>query len=481
MKLTALFFLSLSLIPAARACDLSVQNVNLLEIEKRQMQKNVDVEITDGKISAIHAHQPKGVCAQTLDGSGEFLMPGLVDMHVHSDAIFLPRETGYTTIKNTIPLTLEQSGAMLLAGGVTGFLDLCSAPQDEIFAMRNKQRAGKLKIDMPDIYAAGTCITSKWFDRSGDPSQFNDEKEIADVTTLEKDDTYSEAYPTVNGKTIYGYMVKEKKSELKKIDALLAKRPDVVKVFYTVTWDEGAQYPSLHADTIKEIAKRAAAKGIPVLAHALAWKEQLPLLDSGITGFAHSPDDAMPKDMSAFNEFKRAETFYVTPTVTVYTALKKLEEEIDDPLLAKVLTAAGGDVKKQTLSKFKNMRGVVKENMEKVKDGFFERFEKNMIKNVRKYKSDERFQIIAGADSSNLGLFLGFAIHQELQSMVEDIGFSPWEALETATIVPGKFFGVNYGSKVGDIANLVLLKKSPIDDISNTRTIDQVILRGKPL
>lgn len=465
----------------AFACDLSIQSVNLLDIEARQVQKNVDVEVTDGKISAVVAHKENSGCEETLDGKGKFLMPGLVDMHVHSDAIFLPRETGYNTIKNTIPLTLEQSGAMMLAAGVTGFLDLCSAPQNEIFAMRDKQRAGKLKTDMPDIYAAGTCITSKWFGHVGDPGQFNDEKEIADVTYLEKDDTYEEAYPTVNGKKIYGYMVKEKKSEFKKIDALLAKKPDVVKAFYTVSWDEGAEYPSLHADSIREIAKRAAAKGIPVLAHALNWQEQLPLLDSGITGFAHAPDDSMPRDMSRFKSFQSSAPFYVTPTVTVYTALKYLEEELGDAFLGKILAAAGPEVKKQTLAKFRGQRGEVKENMNKVKDMFYQRYQESMIKNVRKYQKDNRFTIMAGSDGSNLGLFLGFSLHQELRAMVEDIGFSEWEALESATIVPGKFFGVRYGSKVGDVANLVLLGNSPVEDIMNTRSVERVVLRGKVL
>lgn len=173
--------------PSNQKCETAVTGVNLIDLETRKILANVDVSMGGGRITAIRKHRDeKPECKKTVDGRDKFMMPGLVDMHTHADAVFLPRANGYVKINNFIPLTLQQAGKMLLTAGVTAFLDLCSAPQDEILGMRDRQRSSGLPFDMPDIYSAGSCITSKWFDKEGDPAQYNRQKQIVDVTFLEK-------------------------------------------------------------------------------------------------------------------------------------------------------------------------------------------------------------------------------------------------------------------------------------------------------
>ncbi|MFY9550496.1 MAG: amidohydrolase family protein, partial [Thermoanaerobaculia bacterium] len=74
-----------------------------------------------------------------------------------------------------------------------------------------------------------------------------------------------------------------------------------------------------------------------------------------------------------------------------------------------------------------------------------------------------------------------FSLHQELQRFV-DAGFTPLEALQTATINPASFLEkfLDYGTVAnGKIADLVLLDANPLDDIRNTRRIRAVIANGR--
>lgn len=75
----------------------------------------------------------------------------------------------------------------------------------------------------------------------------------------------------------------------------------------------------------------------------------------------------------------------------------------------------------------------------------------------------------------------GLAVHFELQALVQ-AGLSPLAALQTATLSPARFFAVEdkLGSiATGKLADMVLLKKNPLDDIRNTRQIAAVFCRGQ--
>jgi imidazolonepropionase-like amidohydrolase len=89
---------------------------------------------------------------------------------------------------------------------------------------------------------------------------------------------------------------------------------------------------------------------------------------------------------------------------------------------------------------------------------------------------------MAGTDTAP-GVYImpGFSLHDELANFVE-AGFTPMEALQTATSNPAKFLELEntLGSvEPGKIADLVLLSQSPLKDIRNTRTISMVVANGR--
>ena len=85
--------------------------------------------------------------------------------------------------------------------------------------------------------------------------------------------------------------------------------------------------------------------------------------------------------------------------------------------------------------------------------------------------------LLAGTDSVEP---LGSSLHLELQLLVAS-GLTPMEALQTATRNPAFYFGTLplMGTlEEGKVADIVVLKANPLEDIRNTRKIDGVVMRG---
>jgi tetratricopeptide (TPR) repeat protein len=90
-------------------------------------------------------------------------------------------------------------------------------------------------------------------------------------------------------------------------------------------------------------------------------------------------------------------------------------------------------------------------------------------------------KILAGTDFPNPYVFPGFNLHEELELLVE-IGMSELEALQAATSGAAAFMKktADFGTlEEGKVASIVLLSDNPLENISNTRTIEAVIQRGQ--
>jgi imidazolonepropionase-like amidohydrolase len=88
--------------------------------------------------------------------------------------------------------------------------------------------------------------------------------------------------------------------------------------------------------------------------------------------------------------------------------------------------------------------------------------------------------VAAGSDAANQLLVPGAALHQEMAELVA-AGFTPIEAISAATRRGAQVLGTDSVGMVapGRIADLVVLNRNPAQDISATRDIALVILRGR--
>jgi imidazolonepropionase-like amidohydrolase len=90
-------------------------------------------------------------------------------------------------------------------------------------------------------------------------------------------------------------------------------------------------------------------------------------------------------------------------------------------------------------------------------------------------------RILAGSDPGIAGVFFGSSLSEELELLVK-AGFTEAEALRAATLSPAEFLGLeeDLGTiEVGKLADLVLLRGNPLEDIANTRDISAVVFDGR--
>jgi len=89
---------------------------------------------------------------------------------------------------------------------------------------------------------------------------------------------------------------------------------------------------------------------------------------------------------------------------------------------------------------------------------------------------------LAGTDTPpGVYIFPGFSLHEEMQRFV-DAGFTPLEALQTATLNPARFFAMEdqLGTiEPGKLADLVLLSANPLENIANTQKIVAIVANGQ--
>jgi imidazolonepropionase-like amidohydrolase len=89
--------------------------------------------------------------------------------------------------------------------------------------------------------------------------------------------------------------------------------------------------------------------------------------------------------------------------------------------------------------------------------------------------------LMAGTDLSVPGVIPGFSLHDEL-AIWQDAGIPAADILRSATLVPARFMGL--GDRLGSLAegktaSMVLLRANPLEDIGNARNIEAVFLRGR--
>ena len=100
---------------------------------------------------------------------------------------------------------------------------------------------------------------------------------------------------------------------------------------------------------------------------------------------------------------------------------------------------------------------------------------------LTKIMYDNGVQILSGSDIPNFGLIPGVSLHNELELLTE-AGINPLEVIEIATNNGAKALDID--DRVGTIepgkqADMIILASNPIENMSNTKGIEAVIVDGR--
>ncbi len=85
--------------------------------------------------------------------------------------------------------------------------------------------------------------------------------------------------------------------------------------------------------------------------------------------------------------------------------------------------------------------------------------------------------IVAGTDN----IVPVFSLYQEIETYQKLAGLTPFESIQTATIIPARAMGLASKTgtlEVGKEADIAILDKNPLQDINNIRTVTAVISNG---
>jgi imidazolonepropionase-like amidohydrolase len=383
------------------------------------------LRIEGERIAAVLDEAPANFDGHTLDLNGKWVLPGLVDAHVHSWG-----NTGPAFQQRQMLQTMG-SAKMMLYSGVTAFLDLAS-PEDYILNLRNRQRSeGFLGAD---IHAAGAPFTHP----SGHGTQ----------------------YPGSSART-----VTSPEEARRSVDSLAARQSDVAKLIYNPNNDH---YPSMDRATMEATIDAAHAHDLTTVAHIETWAAAHQVVTAGADAITHTPPSPLPD--STLTAMQEQGTAWI-PTLTVHTEAAHLiqhPEHLQNDLLRAVADSA-------LLAAYRDTSGLP--NGIRSWIGRQATYRKARLNAVQKGAA-AGVPILTGTDAGNPGVFQGYSLHREL-ILLKQAGLSNWEVLTAVTTAAGDFLDAPFGLQPGDRANLLVLDASPLDDIRHSQTVHRVIYHGQ--
>jgi hypothetical protein len=351
---------------------------------------------------------------------------------------------------------------LFIANGVTGVREMHAFFPDTVLQMRKNVNEGKLLG--PRIIAAGALIDGPkpmWPGAYsvGDAKQGREAVQalkmrgadfIKVYSKLPRDAYFAIANEAKKEGLVFAGQVPESVSAAEASDAGQKSMEHLIGLWLACSPQED--------ELRKEIVDLIAKTDNQVIFSAM-WRTQ-----------ARAQDSYDEKKAAAlFAKFVKNQTWQ-DPTLTVLRALAYLDEGAKDPRV-KYMPGYLKSMWSPTNPRMKHFREITDR---------MRQFYKRSVELTRTLHQ-AGVGILAGTDTSNPYCFPGFSLHEELGLLVK-AGLSPLEALQSATYNPAKYLDQlkDLGTvEQGKIADLVLLDANPLDEISNTRKIAGVILRGK--
>jgi imidazolonepropionase-like amidohydrolase len=249
------------------------------------------------------------------------------------------------------------------------------------------------------------------------------------------------------GRTEAPYWVTNEAEARKAVQELAARKVDLIKIWVD---DRDGKYKKLGPDLYGAIIDEAHKHGLRVTAHIFALEDAKGLLRAGLDAFAHSVRDR-DIDEEGLALFKRHPNLVVAPNLPdrgVAVDMSWLASNIPPDELKKLQAAATDQPQAQ------RAYGIQARNLAKIHAA--------------------GVKIVLGTDGG-----VPWSHHVEMADMVA-AGMKPSDVIVASTKNAAEFMRLNDVGTIaeGKRADFIVLDGNPVEDITNTRKISSVYLRG---
>nr|WP_276517613.1 amidohydrolase family protein [Psychrobacillus psychrodurans] len=409
---------------------LVLKNANVIDVENGSIERE-NITIENGIIIKIHSEineEIKGNSDVTvLDLQGKWIIPGLIDMHVHIKEAFAPLLTasGVTTVRNT-------------GGNVNELKDLIQA---------------SMEAPTPRVISADRIIDGPpglW----GEPSPWNMN---ADNPQAARKEVRRQVEAGADFIKVYGWLPKETMMAVveeantynKEVSCDLIYSNDVTAIdaaIMGIKWNEHA------SGIVQDMYSEWAMQADDAVWDSIDWEQ---------------PDK---EKIEAVCKVLIENKVIICPTMVLLDQAKLLENYWYP--------------KNEIITKLEENEGLVNQwkyflsqpaSLEKIGR------QATMNKTIAKAYYDLGGQVVAGTDTP-AGIFTipGMALHRELELFVQ-AGITEIDALRAATINAAKALKrPDLGVIIeGAIADIVILNDNPLENIKHTQVINMVIKGGR--
>jgi imidazolonepropionase-like amidohydrolase len=469
------------------AADLQIEHVTIVSPERTSSMRDAFVRVRDGRIVAISKSGAATARSSTetisLDGSGLFLAPGLIDSHVHLGEIPGMRPDQEAQHPDIAKAAREQIPRSYLLYGFTSVIDLISTPQ---------QMARWKRHDIvPNTYFCGGAALMDGYSMnySPKPQRYQDWPYMLIESGTQAPDGIDPAMHTPQAVV----------SRMKADGAIC------VKTFFERGFSGDRNLPVPKLETIRELVKAAHAAGLPVLMHGNSDEAHRFGVDAGVDIMAHglwnwyqehSKTREITPGIKKILDDEIAQDIGYQPTMQVLEGIEDLFSTsfLSDPRLPHVLPASlidwyrsregqwlrvviSEDEKLPTDSSPSDLEGVINERMGRVID---------RGKHATAYVIARHGRILFATDTPSAPTYAnppGLNGWLEMRRLI-DAGETPAQIFKSATLVNARALKLDrdIGTvQVGKRANLLLLRQDPTQTIDAYAEIVKVILNGRVL
>ena len=408
----------------SHASELILRNVSLVDVVSLQIYSERTLVIVGNEIVKIsdNTYQSQIEDSISIDMTGKYVIPGLIDAHVHH-ATDPDSWDNYAVTKQRLQ--------HLLRGGVTSVRDMGGDAR----ALANLKRLAEIdQIQSPDIFFSVIIGGEAFF---ADPR------------------TVSSAKGRVPGETPWMRAV-DLDSDF---DSVILQAKGIgatgIKVYNGVPSEV---LPPLYQSTKKH--------GLKIWSHAtISPASPMDSVVAGVNVLSHVPDLA-GEVIDNMRDWRIGE-FEISDAL--------FQSSLQQSSYTELLTAMHEKhvVLDATMTVFESRKN----------DNPLRRKVYEQAKFILSLAVESGVKVGAGTDAfADLEVDLLPPLHEELELLVDEGGMSPLQAIQSASIINAQAIGIEdtHGSvEAGKVANLVFLSEDPSVNISHSKSIVHVMKNGK--